>query len=237
MMDNKDNIDTQKRWPKPHSRLGGMRGQYVNQSVDFSISLNKWPVCFRDSDGVLINLVDGCIVATWLNYITHLRGHPMPESNSCQRLLKYMLLNRVAFVKTYHDRMFCFSSGTKFVVVSVPIHYDDLEEAALSSASVGAALHAALASHYADSKFVKVMPLGEAAWKEEGLLERGIFLRPDSLNNTNKLQVFVYCNDEKRTCVVAARLDHLGKGASGAAVQNLNLALGPDETTGLVVLA
>jgi N-acetyl-gamma-glutamyl-phosphate reductase len=45
--------------------------------------------------------------------------------------------------------------------------------------------------------------------------------------------VFVYSNDEAGTCVVAARLDNLGKGASGAAVQNLNIALGLDEKTGL----
>ena len=42
-----------------------------------------------------------------------------------------------------------------------------------------------------------------------------------------------YCNDDAGTCVVAARLDNLGKGASGAAVQNLNIALGLDEATGL----
>ena len=98
---------------------------------------------------------------------------------------------------------------------------------------MGAAIHAALTAHYAGSTFVRVMPLGEAQWKEDGLLERGTFLRPDSLNDTNELQIFVYCNDERRTCVVAARLDNLGKGASGAAVQNLNIALGLDETTGL----
>ena len=43
----------------------------------------------------------------------------------------------------------------------------------------------------------------------------------------------MYCNEEARTCVVAARLDNLGKGASGAAVQNLNIALGLDEAAGL----
>ena len=76
------------------------------------------------------------------------------------------------------------------------------------------------------------MSLGEEAWKEEGLLERGAFLRPDALNDSNHLQIFVYCNDAARTCVVAARLDNLGKGASGAAVQNLNrvlLSLNPEE--------
>lgn len=123
------------------------------------------------------------------------------------------------------------------MVVSVPIHYErDLDATVLEAAgqsSVGAALHAALAAHYEGSKFVKVMPLGEAAWKEEGLLERDAFLRPDTLNNSNQLQIFIYCNDERKTCVVAARLDNLGKGASGAAVQNLNIALGLDEATGL----
>jgi len=124
------------------------------------------------------------------------------------------------------------------MVVSVPIHYDrDLTDAtvgtAVPSADVGVAIHAALAQHYADDHFVTVMPLGEEAWKEAGLLERGAFLRPDALNDTNHLQIFVYCNEEMRTCVLSARLDNLGKGASGAAVQNLNIALGLDETTGL----
>lgn len=119
------------------------------------------------------------------------------------------------------------------MLVSVPIHYDrDLTAAAADAPDVGAALHAALAAHYEGAAFVSVPPLGEASWKEAGLLERGIFLRPDALNDTNRLQLFVYCNDEARTCVLAARLDNLGKGASGAAVQNLNLALGLDETTG-----
>ena len=119
------------------------------------------------------------------------------------------------------------------MVVSVPIHYDrDLADPA-AGGDVGQKVHAALAAHYKGSRFVRVMPFGDDAWKEEGLLERGAFLRPDALNDTNELQVFVYCNEERRTCVVAARLDNLGKGASGAAVQNLNIALGLDEATGL----
>lgn len=118
------------------------------------------------------------------------------------------------------------------MVVSVPIHYDrDLAEGV--EGDVGAAVHAALAAHYASSHFVTVVPLGEKAWKEAGLLERDTFLRADSLNNSNHLEIFVYCNEERRTCVVAARLDNLGKGASGAAVQNLNIAMGLDESTGL----
>lgn len=122
------------------------------------------------------------------------------------------------------------------MVVSVPLHYDrDLTDAATGAAGgVGAALHAALSAHYEGARFVSVMPLGEGGMKDAGLLERGAFLRPDALNDTNEMQIFVWCNDDARTCVVAARLDNLGKGASGAAVQNLNIALGLDEATGLV---
>lgn len=69
--------------------------------------------------------------------------------------------------------------------------------------------------------------------KDAGLLERGAFLRPDSLADTNAMELFVFDNPEARQCVLCARLDNLGKGASGAAVQNLNLALGIDETAGL----
>ena len=85
------------------------------------------------------------------------------------------------------------------MVVSVPLHYDrDLTDAASGDTDVGAALHAALAEHYAADHFVTVMPLGEEAWKEAGLLERGAFLRPDALNDTNHLQIFVYCNEAVR---------------------------------------
>ena len=121
------------------------------------------------------------------------------------------------------------------MVVSVPIRYADLTSAATGgSASAGEVLHAALVKHYEGQKFVKVMPFaGAQGGIDSSLLERGAFLRPDLLNDTNQLELFVYCNDERKTCVVAARLDNLGKGASGAAVQNLNIALGLDEAAGL----
>ena len=122
------------------------------------------------------------------------------------------------------------------MVVSVPLHYErDLKllPRLLKRGRVAETIHAALSEHYAGANFVSVMPLGLDAWKEGELLERGAFLRPDSLNDTNRLQIFVYCNEEKKTCVLAARLDNLGKGASGAAVQNLNIALGIDEGRGL----
>lgn len=114
------------------------------------------------------------------------------------------------------------------MVVNVPIHY-----AWLAPGTTGEKIHAALKKHYEGSNFIEVMPLGELGAKEAGLLERGAFLRPDTLANTNKMQLFVFANDEAEQVVLSARLDNLGKGASGAAVQNLNIALGLDETVGL----
>ena len=58
-------------------------------------------------------------------------------------------------------------------------------------------------------------------------------MRPDTLNDTNNLELSVYANDEQQQAWLIARLDNLGKGASGAAVQNMNLALGLPEDSGL----
>ena len=69
--------------------------------------------------------------------------------------------------------------------------------------------------HYAGCRFVKV------AKEESG------FLAANTLEGTNLLEVFVNGNDEQ--LLLSARLDNLGKGASGAAVQNMNIALGLDE--------
>lgn len=114
------------------------------------------------------------------------------------------------------------------MVVSVPLHYSLLKEK-----TTGQDVHVVLSKYYEGSTFVKVMPLGESGAKEAGLLERGAFLRPDTLANTNNLELFVFFNDKEERMVLCARLDNLGKGASGAAVQNLNLSLGLEETRGL----
>ena len=114
------------------------------------------------------------------------------------------------------------------MVVSVPLHYAWLKEG-----TTGKDIHAVLEKHYEGSNFISVMPAGEGAIKEAGLLTRGAFLRPDTLKNTNEMELFVFYNDDAKQALLCARLDNLGKGASGAAVQNLNIALGVDETTGL----
>jgi N-acetyl-gamma-glutamyl-phosphate reductase len=87
-------------------------------------------------------------------------------------------------------------------------------------------LHKFISEYYNGQKFIKVMPFDEGATYEEGLID------VTGCNNTNEVQIFVYGNDDK--IIVLARLDNLGKGASGAAVQNMNIMLGLDETIGLV---
>lgn len=84
-------------------------------------------------------------------------------------------------------------------------------------------LHAALAQAYEGERFVRVVPLAES--------DRLTGLEPEGCNGTNRLELYVFGSDDQARFV--ARLDNLGKGASGAAVQNLNIALGLDEWTGL----
>jgi N-acetyl-gamma-glutamyl-phosphate reductase len=86
-------------------------------------------------------------------------------------------------------------------------------------------LHAVLAETYKGERFVEVASLEEAA----GL--KG--LDPEGLNDTNRLKLFVFGNAQVGQARLVALLDNLGKGASGAAVQNMNLMLGLDEGAGL----
>jgi N-acetyl-gamma-glutamyl-phosphate reductase len=109
------------------------------------------------------------------------------------------------------------------MLVSVP-----LQVSQLPGRPTGAQLHAAYVEHYAGEAFVSVRPLNDKA-----ALRDGAFLEPEDLNGTNRLEVFVFANDAQQQAMVIARLDNLGKGASGAAVQNLNLMLGLPEGAGL----
>ena len=85
-----------------------------------------------------------------------------------------------------------------------------------------------LAEHYEGEKFVTVRPFADRSW-----LERDRFLRADRLIDTNSMELAVYGNDAEGTILAVASLDNLGKGASGAAVQTINLKTGVDEATGL----
>jgi N-acetyl-gamma-glutamyl-phosphate reductase len=96
------------------------------------------------------------------------------------------------------------------MLVDLPLHLDLLPGRPKASD-----LHDAFVKHYAGSEWVTV----------EAPLEGGK-IDPLALNNTNRMEIRVFANEEYRQAVVVARLDNLGKGASGAAVQNLRLMLG-----------
>ena len=100
------------------------------------------------------------------------------------------------------------------MLVSVPLHLDTLP-----GKPSGADLHATLAAAYRGCKYVRVVePM------------TGGKLEPQALNDTNTLELSVYANEARHQAVLVARLDNLGKGASGAAVQNLELMLGLNGT-------
>ena len=106
------------------------------------------------------------------------------------------------------------------MVVSVPI-----QTRTLPSKVTAEQVHEMYAKHYEGAKMIEVMPLMSA---DE---QKGFFLASNTLSGTNGMQIFVFGSDEQ--ILLCSRLDNLGKGASGAAVQCLNIMLGIDETTGL----
>jgi len=108
----------------------------------------------------------------------------------------------------------------KGMAVSVP-----LQLRAMASGTTRARLHEALSAHYAGERFVRVMPLDTDSNAAGG------FFDATACNDTNRNDLFVFGNDER--VMVVSRLDNLGKGASGAAVQCMNLMLGFDEATTL----
>ncbi len=124
-----------------------------------------------------------------------------------------------------HKPLFMPSVGhyAQGMLVSIPLHY-----AQMKSGVNGTLIQESLAEHYQGSRFVKVKDLNTT-----DNLERAAFLRPDALNGSNELELFVFANDAEEQALLIARLDNLGKGASGAAVQNLNLMLGLAEDAGL----
>jgi N-acetyl-gamma-glutamyl-phosphate reductase len=96
------------------------------------------------------------------------------------------------------------------MLVELPLFLDDLP-----GRPTLANLYGALMKHYAGSEWVTVEPPTE-----------GGRIEATALNDTNRMELRVYGNEEERQAVLVARLDNLGKGASGAAVQNLKLMLG-----------
>ena len=119
--------------------------------------------------------------------------------------------------------IFCPSVGDfiQGMIVSIPIHFNWF-----ISPSDTKKVQSVMEQFYLDSQFIKVLK------KNEGLNSKG-HLRPDNLVDTNLLDINIFGNDANEQIVICSRLDNLGKGASGAAVQCMNIALGYDEKIGL----
>ena len=112
------------------------------------------------------------------------------------------------------------ASFYKGLAVSVPLHLSQLP-----GITTGAHLHDALSARYAQERFVRVMPLSDPETLASG------FFDVQACNDTNRVDLFVFASE--RQAILMARLDNLGKGASGAAVQAMNVHLGKDEGLGL----
>ena len=108
----------------------------------------------------------------------------------------------------------------KGLAVSVPLHLSQLP-----AGTTAEKLHEAFTKRYAGERFIRVMPLRDAATLDDG------FFDVQAANDTNRVDVFVFGSDTQ--VLLVARLDNLGKGASGAAVQSMNVHLGVDEGLGL----
>lgn len=169
--------------------------------ADFPLSL---PSVSGYSGGgrTMIEAYEGGQAPAYETYALGLKHKHIPE------IMKYTgLSTRPVFIPSVGN----FKQG---MLVNLPLHLD-----LLPGKPKAADLHEALAAHYAKSntaeQFVKVLPP-----TEDGKLD------PLGLNDTNVLEIRVFPNEDHRHAVVIARLDNLGKGASGAAVQNLKLMLG-----------
>jgi len=137
---------------------------------------------------------------------------------SHKHLPEMQKISGLAFPPVFNPIICDFYAG---MVITVPVHLRMLEGRPSAKE-----LHGFFADFYAGQKVVKVQP-----WGSEQLLPESM-LDAESLAGRDDLEIYVFGNDER--AILAARFDNLGKGASGAAIQVMNIALGLPEETGLV---
>ncbi len=111
----------------------------------------------------------------------------------------------------------------KGLAVTVPLHFSQL-----APGHSGKDLHRAFAQRYEGERFIRVLPLSDPDTLER---DAGYF-DVTACNDTNRVDIFVFASESQ--AILIARLDNLGKGASGAAVQAMNVHLGVDEGLGLL---
>ena len=119
--------------------------------------------------------------------------------------------SRLTSIPIFTPAVGAFAQG---MLVQIPLHLNSLPKRPSASD-----LHAALEAHYSGQRFVRVLP------PESNAVGTRV-LDPETLNNTNMLEVMVFENPRDNLALLVARLDNLGKGASGAAAQNIDVMLG-----------
>ena len=172
--------------------------------VDAGVLPRDYPVALPSVSGysgggrTMIEAYEAGTAPAYELYALGLKHKHLPE------IMKYTgMTRRPIFVPSVGD----FRQG---MLVQLPLHLDTLPGKPSAQD-----LHDVLARHYRGSEWVTV-----EAPTEDGKLE------PTALNDTNRMELRVYRNMDYAHAVLIARLDNLGKGASGAAVQNLKLMLG-----------
>lgn len=146
------------------------------------------------------------------------QGEHAPEFLPYGLMLKHKHVPEIrAYAKLTHDPIMQPAVGNfaQGMITVVPLQLGSLKRV-----PTGAELHAALADHYAALKggVVEVGPLVD--------FERSADIQPEIYNGTNKMKLYVSANDSRAQALLIAVYDNLGKGASGAAVQNMDLMLG-----------
>lgn len=175
----------------------------IRPLVDAGLLPKDFPLCLPSVSGytgggrTMIEAYESGTGAPFELYALGLSHKHIPEIMACTGLSR-----RPLFVPSVGN----FAQG---MLVQLPLHLDVLP----GRVSAGD-LHAALDAHYQGSHWVQVQPP-----TEDGKLDAV------ALAGTNRLELRVFANEAHRQAVLVARLDNLGKGASGAAVQNLELML------------
>lgn len=176
---------------------------------DYPVTINAISGYSGGGKAMIAEFEPARTAAPFFLYGLGLEHKHVPEIEAYGRLTR-----RPLFVPSVGD----FAQG---MLVSIPLHLS-----LLNGAPTPAALEACLRETYARSTWVSVAAADPKAR-----------LAPEELNGSNKLELRVFGNEKHGQAVLVAKLDNLGKGASGAAVQNIGLMLGVDVTTALPLAA
>ena len=192
----------------------------IRPLVDAGIMSADHPVTVNAISGYsgagksLIDVYEGRSTAkprdVYLAYGLELKHKHLPEMK---------VYGRLSGPPVFQPAYAAFAQG---MLVNVPLHLRTLAKTATAKD-----LHDALAERYAGQRFVKVMPMGSST--------AGV--APDALNGTNLMELFVFENAASGQALLVARLDNLGKGASGACVQNMDLMLDLKQTDASLLAA